>query len=74
MNHINKKSIKIELDEDYILDLDERDAIEEVFWEALTLISDDDASVLDRFYTMRFDISSEGGMSAIVTSSRKREN
>lgn len=74
MNTVNKKSIKIELDEEFMNGKTEVEAIDEVFYQATELLCADDESVTDRFYTFRFDTTANGIMTATVTSARKRES
>lgn len=68
---IERKSVKVELSADHINDMSPGEVVDEVFWDALTLLGDED-SVMDRFFTVRFDENTQGGVSATISSSRKR--
>lgn len=68
---IERKSVKVELSADHINDMSPSEVVDEVFWDALILLGDED-SVMDRFFTVRFDENAQGGVSATISSSRKR--
>lgn len=69
--HEERRSMKIELTPEFVSNLSLAEAVEDVFWQGLNLLDQED-SVMDRFFTVRFDQSSNGGISATVSSSRKR--
>lgn len=72
MQNVNKISVKVEVDpteHDNDLDL-----VADAFDEALNMIGSGYDEVVNKFFTMRFDETKEGGIAATVSVAEKREN
>lgn len=72
---VGKMSVKVEINGDDYGDMPMNEAheamINDTLWAAIDRMRDEDKSVLNRFFTMRFDLTEEGGMAATVTAAAK---
>lgn len=72
MSNVNRISVKVEVDpDDHESDLD---MVAEAFDEALNMIGCGYDEVVDKFFTMRFDETKEGGIAATVAVAEKRDS
>lgn len=70
MSSINRISVKVEVEpEEHETDLD---LVAETFDEALSLIGCGYDDITDKFFTMRFDETPDGGIAATVSAAGKR--
>lgn len=70
MSNVNRISVKVEVDpEEHDTDLD---MVAETFDEALSLIGCGYEDITDKFFTIRFDKTSEDGIAATVSAASKR--
>lgn len=72
MSNVNRISVKIEIDPDSD-EFSDLDTVAEAFDEALSMIGCGYDDIIDKFFTMRFDETKDGGLAATVSVAEKRD-
>lgn len=72
MLNVSKMSVKVEVTPEQFDD--EFEMVQSAFEEALDILGCGYDEAVDKFFTMRFDVTNEGGIAATVSAAGKREN